>query len=89
MREGPSVRSLHTAGDWTSAVTALKKAIELNSGGHAWDWFFLAMARWRLGENDAALRCYQKAVAWMDSISPGHEELRRIRREAAELLGVK
>ena len=60
--------------------------MELMSGGDALDWLFVAMARERLGEHDAAVVWYQKAVDW----SQGHpDEARlsaRFRDEAEALL---
>jgi tetratricopeptide (TPR) repeat protein len=41
-------------GQWKEAIAALEKAMELRHGGHAGDWFFLAMCHWQLGEKDAA-----------------------------------
>src|SRR4051812_32468876 len=40
----------YRARDWKIAVEALHKAMKLHEGGDAYDWFFLAMAHWQLGE---------------------------------------
>ena len=37
---------------------------------HQLDWFFLAMARWQLGEKDKAREWYDRAVQWMDKNQP-------------------
>ncbi|MBI1917218.1 MAG: protein kinase [Planctomycetes bacterium] len=79
----------YRAGNWKEAVAALVKAMELDQGGHSCDWFFLAMAHWQLGDKEAARKWYDQAVEWMEKHHPQHEELRRFRAEAAELLGVK
>ncbi|HUE74171.1 MAG TPA: protein kinase [Pirellulaceae bacterium] len=79
----------YRAGDWKAAIAALEKSLELRKGGDSFDWFFLAMAHWQLGEKDKAREWYDKAVQWMDKHQPNDEELRRFRAEAAELLGVK
>jgi WD40 repeat protein len=79
----------YRAGDWKAAVTAMEKSMELRQGGDALDWFFLAMAHWRLGERDQARRWYEQAVRWMDKKKPLDEELRRFREEASALLGIK
>ncbi len=76
------------SGNWKAAVQALKQAMELHKGGDGFDWFFLAMAYWRLGEKDQARQWYDRAVQWMDKNDPKNDELRRFRSEAAELLGV-
>jgi Tfp pilus assembly protein PilF len=79
----------YRAGDWQAARTALEKSMELQQGGNSFDWIFLAMAHWRLGEKDKAREWYDRAVQWMDKNQPTNEELRRFRAEAAELLGLK
>jgi tetratricopeptide (TPR) repeat protein len=78
----------YRAGDWTSAITALEKSMELKKGGDSSDWFFLAMAHVRQGEKGEAREWYNKAVRWMDKQHPKTEELRRFRAEAAELIGI-
>jgi tetratricopeptide (TPR) repeat protein len=78
----------YRAGDWKAAVAALERARELGNGGDA-SWFFLAMARWQLGDKEQARRWYGEAVAWMDKEKPPQdEELKRFRAEAAGLLGI-
>ncbi len=57
-------------------------------GGNSWQWFFLAMAHWQLGEKDEARQWYDQAVEWMEQKQPDNDELRRFRVEAAELLGI-
>ncbi len=79
----------YRAGQWQGAVAALEKSMELGKGGDGIDWFFLAMARWRLGNRDEARKHYDQAVQWMDKNQPENEELRRFRSEAAELLELK
>jgi hypothetical protein len=87
--------ALYRAGDWTGAIEALEKSMELRSGGDSYDWFFLAMAHWQLGEEEQddavrrrhqteARRWYDKAVEWMEKNKPDDEELRRFHAEAAE-----
>jgi tetratricopeptide (TPR) repeat protein len=79
----------YRAGDWSAAVGALEKSMELRKGGNSFDWFFLAMAHWQLGNKDEARKWYDKAVQWTDKNQPNNEELRRFRAEAAELMGVE
>jgi superkiller protein 3 len=76
----------YRAGDWKAAIDALEKAVEVRKAGHSEDWFFLAMAHWRLGNKDEARACYDRAVQWMDKNQRKNEGLRRFRAEAAELL---
>jgi tetratricopeptide (TPR) repeat protein len=77
----------YRAGDWKEAVAALETSMKLNNGGDSFDWFFLAMAHWQLGDKEQARRWYDKAVCWMDQHRPKDKELRRFRDEAAALLG--
>ncbi len=76
-------------GEWKAAAEALSKSMELREGGDSFDWFFLAMAHWQLGEKEQARKWYTKAVRWMDKNKPQDEELRRFRAEATALLGIK
>jgi tetratricopeptide (TPR) repeat protein len=78
----------YALGDWKACVQAVTKSMELRKGGASYDWFLLAMAHWKLGEKDKARERYDKAVEWMDKNEPNNEELRRLRAEAAEVLGV-
>jgi Flp pilus assembly protein TadD len=75
-------------GEWRPAIEALTKAMDLRKGGDSFDYFFLAMAHWRLGEKEQARTWYDMAIAWMDKHKPKDEELRRFRVEAAELLTI-
>jgi Flp pilus assembly protein TadD len=76
----------YRAGRWADAVGSLRESLR-RQGGNGWDWFFLAMAHWQLGEKDTARRYHQKAVGWTDKHRPMDEELRRFRAEAEALLG--
>ena len=78
----------YRAGDWKAAIAALEESMKRRDGGDSLDWFFVAMAHWRLGAKDKAREFYDRAVQWMDKNQPKNEELRRFRAEAAELLGL-
>jgi tetratricopeptide (TPR) repeat protein len=81
--------ALYRAGNWNASAIALKKSIELDvAGGSGFDHFVLAMAYRRLGQKQLALQCYQRACRWLQEHKPGHEELLRLRNEAAALLGI-
>jgi uncharacterized protein HemY len=81
----------YRAGDWKASIEALEKSCALDDpkGGDASQWFFLAMAHWRVGVKDKARDFYDRAVQWTDKNKPGDETLRRFRAEAAELLELK
>jgi tetratricopeptide (TPR) repeat protein len=76
-------------GDYKAAVAELETAMSLRKGGDGFDWFFLAMAHWRLGDRDQARKWCDQAVRWMQRHQPRDKELRRFRAEAADLLGVQ
>jgi tetratricopeptide (TPR) repeat protein len=80
----------YRVGNLNDAVASLEKAVQLSNGGDSIDWFFLAMAHWRLNDEVEARKWYDKAVEGIDNknLAPYREELRRFRAEAAELLGV-
>lgn len=75
-------------GDWQGTIRALGRSMELGKGGDASDWFFLAMAHWRLGDKKQARQWYDRAIEWTEKKKPRDEELRRFRAEAAELLEI-
>jgi hypothetical protein len=60
--------------------------MSLREGGDSFDWFFLAMAHWRLGDRNQARMWLNRAVEWMDRDRPHDDELRRFRAEAETLL---
>jgi serine/threonine protein kinase/Flp pilus assembly protein TadD len=79
----------YRAGDWKAAVVTLEKSMQFRSGGDSFDWFFLAMAHWQLGDKEKAVQYFRKAGQWMDKNKPSDAELRRTRAEAAALLGIQ
>ena len=78
----------YRAGDWRGAVGALERSIALRSGGDAYDWLFLAMAYWQLGEREHAHQWYEKGAKCMETIRPEQDELEGFKKEADELLGI-
>jgi len=84
--------ALYRNGDWEAAIEALEKAEALGPiGALPSNGFFLAMARWQLGQTDEARAWYDKAAAWMENKAPNIPDLVdlvRFRAEAAALLGV-
>ena len=57
-----------------------------STGGNSFDWFYLAMAHYRLGQYDEVHPCYDKAVAWRLKHAANNKELLRLQSEAEELL---
>jgi tetratricopeptide (TPR) repeat protein len=77
--------ALYRNGDNKAAIQELQASMTQRGGGDSYDWFFLAMAHWRLGDRDDARMWFDRAVQWMDSHEP-NGEFRRFRAEAADLL---
>ena len=73
------------AGDWKLAAESLEKSIDLNNGGGAIDFFFLAMTRWHQGKPEEAQEWYSRAANYVQH-NPGDIELQRFHHEAKRLL---
>ncbi len=78
----------YRVGEWKNAVEALAESMKLRNSGDSYDWFFLAMAHWHLGDKKQSRDWYDRAIQWMDKNERPDEDLRHLRAEAAELLGV-
>jgi len=70
------------------AEAHLEEPHEIRSALEAEVAMVLAEVHWRLAHKDLARRWYDKAVVWMDKNKAEAERLRRIRAEAAKLLGI-
>jgi tetratricopeptide (TPR) repeat protein len=87
----------YRAGNYHESIAALEKSRQLQAGElDAHNYFFLAMAHWRLGHRDEAQMCRTKAAEWvrtnqeaLKKIPMYDDELRRFQAEAEELLGEK
>ena len=71
------------AGDLTAAIESLHKSMELDNGGDAEQWFFLAMCHWQQADPQQAREWYEKAAAWFEKVHPADESYGRFRAEAA------
>jgi eukaryotic-like serine/threonine-protein kinase len=81
----------YLAGDWEQAALDLQNAIDLrgpDDSRNANEGFFLAMARWQLGDKVGAKKSFDMAMAWMNKSRSRDDEVRRFRAEAAKLLGI-
>jgi tetratricopeptide (TPR) repeat protein len=82
--------ALYRAGDWTAAIAALEKSIELDPAQekqNVTNRLFLAMCHWRLDHKDEARKWHARALKGMETLKAPTEELCRFRDEAAGLLG--
>jgi hypothetical protein len=73
--------------DWKAASAAMQKALQLFPSSTSWQWFYLSMSHWQLGDQHEARQYYDRAVTWMLKNKLNDEGLRRLRGEAATLLG--
>jgi serine/threonine protein kinase/Flp pilus assembly protein TadD len=75
--------------DWTAAVAALERSMQLHpDGGCGNDFFFLAMSHWQLNKKDEARQWYQRGVKAMEKWEFDSEPLTPYCEEAAALLGL-
>jgi tetratricopeptide (TPR) repeat protein len=81
--------ALYRAKDWTEARATLYRSMSLRRGGDSFDWFFLALSLWQLGDQSEGRKWYDRTVEWMERNRPKDEELIRFRAEAEELLQIK
>ena len=73
--------------NYTEASKSLSRSVQLQGGGTAWDWYFLAMTRWHLDDDKKwARRWLAKAQAWTDANARDDARLAQIRREAEGLV---
>lgn len=80
--------ALCRSGDHAGAIERLREASRLRGSEHAGDAFWLAIALRGAGQAEAAKQAYDRGQRWLDSNLPQHQELRRLQREAAQLLGI-
>ncbi len=79
--------SHYRAGDWNAAIAALEQSVRLRAGGDPADWFFLAMAHRRDGNQTEARKWYSQSIDWMVKNKSQDDDLRRFCAEAEDLLG--
>ena len=79
--------SHYRLGHWQETIDAETKSIELQrNDGDPWQWLFLAMAHWQLGEKEAARKYYAQSAA--SHANSKKEEVLRFFAEAEELMGL-
>ena len=75
-------------GDYREALQQFQEAGRLRGSEHARVAFWLALAHGKAGQTEAAKQAYDRGARWLDGNLPHNPELRRLHREAAELLGI-
>jgi serine/threonine protein kinase/Flp pilus assembly protein TadD len=79
----------YRAGELKNAITALDKSAALApEQSVAYCGFFLAMARWKLGEKETAREQFNRAAEWVKKNKPSDQGLLRSQVEAYQLLGL-
>ncbi len=78
----------YRAGEWKQAIADLEKSISLDKGGSSFDFYFLAMAHWQLGNKEQAKEWFTKAVQWMEANQPQNADLVHFRDEARQLMNI-
>jgi serine/threonine protein kinase/Flp pilus assembly protein TadD len=78
----------YRSGHWEAAIEAMLNAMKFGSKDDPAVMLYLAMANWRLGRKSEARRWYDQAVGWMDQKKSRDGDQRRLRAEAAALLGL-
>jgi tetratricopeptide (TPR) repeat protein len=72
--------------NWKAVIPSLDNWVARDRANLACNSFFLAMAHWRLGDQEQARRWYDRALQWMGTDKLENEELSQFRAEAARLL---
>ena len=82
----------YRAGDWKSASSSLRQAMDLDRGGNAADWFLMSAIDHHLGKHTDARRWYDGAISRLTEAGSseriGGIELHRSRVEALKALGM-
>jgi tetratricopeptide (TPR) repeat protein len=73
-------------GRWREAVDALDNSMEIRPAGDGYTLVFMAMAHWKLGQEETAHKLYSRAVEWTGRNAPVDDILHRFRLEATQLL---
>jgi tetratricopeptide (TPR) repeat protein len=82
---------LYRAGRFEQALKRLEESVQLRPEKKSivWDWLWLAMVEHGLGDSDKARNWLRQAQEWIDQNDQGRGlELRLLRAEAEELLGI-
>ena len=83
---------MYRNGEWKAATAALNRAVESRREAperHTHDeYFWLAMAHWKLGDKEQARACYDKGAEYFWQYGSRDPVRARVHAEAAELLSV-
>jgi serine/threonine protein kinase len=79
----------YRAGNLKAAVTSLHESMELRSGGDGWDWWYLAMAYYKMNDPKHMQVYYDKAVKAPPSLDLPHETMAFCQAEAEAMIAAK
>lgn len=79
--------ALYRNGDWKEAIETLHDSVVLGSDD-PYNWLFIAMSHWQLGDQDQARKLYDKSIAWAEK-NKVDQELQSFFAEAKKVLGPK
>jgi serine/threonine protein kinase/Flp pilus assembly protein TadD len=79
----------YRTGALVEATDALKRAMELKSGGDPNQWLILALTAHARGDAAEARRLHGRSLEWLKNRPGADPELYRLRDEAARVLGVQ
>jgi serine/threonine protein kinase len=77
----------YRGGQFSEAVRAIGESMELQDGGDANDWLFLAMAHHRLNDPDRASGWLDRALGWITTHAPNDPLIAQFRDEAESIVG--
>ncbi|MHC4954162.1 MAG: protein kinase domain-containing protein [Planctomycetota bacterium] len=55
------------AGRWKESIKAIETGMAIDGDSDPFDWLVIGMAKWQLGEHDAARQLLAKSHEWMDA----------------------
>jgi tetratricopeptide (TPR) repeat protein/tRNA A-37 threonylcarbamoyl transferase component Bud32 len=76
----------YRAGQYAEALPAFDKSMMLSHGGDGFDWFYVAMAHWKLHNPEKAIDYLRKAQEWRRTEHVAAKDLLGIDEEAQQLI---
>jgi tetratricopeptide (TPR) repeat protein len=74
------------AENWKEAIKLFEESAKLRQSGHAYDWLFMAMAHYRLGNHPEAQEWLGKSKLSLKSINNPPAELIKLRDQTERLM---
>lgn len=74
------------SGEWETALRLFNQSMESRAGGDSYDWYFVAMGNWQIGNHDKAREWLAKSIQWAKEHYPTDSPLLRFQAEAKALI---